>query len=45
MNQEASHYAETWKKPHFIKSSFLRYSIYLATIAYFFLAIYTMEVN
>ena len=45
MTEASLHYAETWKKPHFIKSSLLRYSIYLGTITYFFLAIYTMEVN
>ena len=45
MTEASSHYAETWKKPHFIKSSLLRYSIYLGTITYLFLAIYTTEVN
>lgn len=38
-------YADQWKKPPFIKSSLLRYLLYLSTVTYFFLAIYTMEVN
>ena len=45
MSEASLNYAESWKKPKFIKSSLLRYSIYLAAITYFFLAIYTMEVN
>ena len=45
MSEASLHYAETWKKPYFIKSSLLRYSIYLVTVTYFFLAIYTMDVN
>ena len=45
MSEASTHYARTWKKPHFIKSSLLRYSIYLGTITYFFLAVYTMDVN
>ena len=45
MSEATFNYAESWKKPHFIKSSLLRYSIYLITVTYFFLAIYTMEVN
>ena len=45
MSEASLNYAETWKKPHFIKSSLLRYLIYLGTVTYFFLAIYTMDVN
>ena len=45
MSEASLNYAETWKKPHFIKSSLLRYLIYVGTVTYFFLAIYTMDVN
>ena len=45
MSGSSPHYAEIWKKPPFIKSSLLRYLIYLGTVTYFFFAIYTMEVN
>ena len=45
MSDATQQYADHWKKPPFIKSSLLRYLIYLGTVTYFFLAIYTMEVN
>ena len=45
MSEASLNYAQTWKKPHFIKSSLLRYLIYVGTVTYFFLAIYTMDVN
>ncbi len=45
MSDATNQYADHWKKPPFIKSSLLRYLIYLATATYFVLAIYTMEVN
>ena len=45
MSDVSHQYADHWKKPPFIKSSLLRYLIYLGTVTYFFLAIYTMEVN
>ena len=45
MSEASLNYAETWKKPHFIKSSLLRYLIYVGTVTYFFLALYTMDVN
>ena len=45
MNEASSNYAEIWRKPPFIKSSLLRYLIYLGTVTYFVLAIFTMEVN
>ena len=45
MSEVSLNYADSWKKPPFIKSSLLRYLIYLGAITYFFLAIYTMDVN
>ena len=45
MSDASPQYADHWKKPPFIKSSLLRYLIYLGTMTYFFLALYTMEVN
>jgi len=45
MSEASLNYGQTWKKPHFIKSSLLRYLIYVGTVTYFFLAIYTMDVN
>ena len=45
MSDAGPQYADHWKKPPFITSSLLRYLIYLGTVTYFFLAIYTMEVN
>ena len=45
MSEASLNYAKLGKSLHFIKSSLLRYSIYLGTVTYFFLAIYTMEVN
>jgi len=45
MSDAAQTYPTQRKKPPFIKSSLLRYLIYLGTVTYFFLAIYTMEVN
>ena len=45
MSEVSLNFADSWKKPHFIKSSLLRYLIYLGAITYFFLAIYTMDVN
>lgn len=45
MSDGTQSYPTQWKKPPFIKSSLLRYLIYLGAVTYFFLAIYTMEVN
>ena len=45
MSDASLQYPDHWKKPPFITSSLLRYLIYLGTVTYFFLAIYTMEVN
>ncbi len=45
MSDVTSTYADTWKKPPFIKNSLLRWLIYLGTLTYFFVALYTMEVN
>ena len=45
MTDPAPTYAEHWKKPPFIKSSILRWLIYLGTVTYFVLALWTMEVN
>jgi phosphonate transport system permease protein len=38
-------YAETWKKPPFIKRPGLRWSLIVGSLVYFFLALYTMEIN
>ncbi|MDJ0821619.1 MAG: phosphonate ABC transporter, permease protein PhnE [Paracoccaceae bacterium] len=45
MSDASTQYADTWKKPPFIKNSVLRWLIYLGTVTYFFVALYTMEVN
>ena len=45
MSDASPRYADTWKKPPFIKSSLLRYLIYLGTVTYFALALFTMEIN
>ncbi len=45
MSDTTPNYADTWKKPPFIKNSVLRWLIYLGTVTYFFVALYTMEVN
>lgn len=45
MRDAEPNYAESWKKPPFIKSSVLRWLIYLGTVTYFFLAVWTMDVN
>ena len=36
MSEVSLNYADSWKKPPFIKSSLLRYLIYLGAITYFF---------
>ena len=45
MSDATPKYPDHWKKPHFIKNSVLRWLIYLGTVTYFFLVLYTMEVN
>ena len=45
MTDAATAYADRWKKPPFIKSSLLRWLIYLGTLIYFVLALWTMDVN
>ena len=45
MSSSNSKYAETWKKPPFIKNPILRWSIFIGSIVYFVLAFATMEVN
>ncbi len=38
-------YAETWKKPPFIKNPLLRWSLIIGSVVYFVLALWTMEIN
>ena len=38
-------YAETWKKPPFIKSPTLRWGLIIGSLVYFTLALWTMEIN
>ena len=38
-------YADTWKKKPFIRNSVLRYGLYIGSILYFVMAIYTMDIN
>ncbi len=45
MSNSTSEYADTWKKPAFIKNPALRWSIYIGSIVYFVLALGTMEIN
>lgn len=45
MTDPTTNYSDHWKKPPFIKSSLLRWLLYLGTVTYFTLALWTMEVN
>jgi phosphonate transport system permease protein len=45
MSSSSSTYADTWKKPPFIKNPVLRFSIYIGSVLYFVVAIGTMEIN
>ncbi|MDU8926766.1 phosphonate ABC transporter, permease protein PhnE [Alisedimentitalea sp. MJ-SS2] len=45
MTDPMTNYVDDWKKPPFIKSSLLRWLIYLATVTYFTLALWSMDVN
>jgi phosphonate transport system permease protein len=45
MSAPSVRYASTWKKPPFIKNPALRWSILIAAIVYFVVALSTMEIN
>ena len=45
MSDPSTNYSDQWKKPPFIKSSLLRWLLYLGTVTYFTFALWTMEVN
>lgn len=45
MTDPTTNYSDHWKKPPFIKNSLLRWLLYLGTVTYFALALWTMEVN
>jgi phosphonate transport system permease protein len=45
MSASSSDFPDSWKKPAFIKNPLLRWGLYIGTVAYFTLALWTMEIN
>lgn len=45
MTETSASYADHWKKPAFIRNPLLRWSIYIGTVVYFTVALWSMEIN